>query len=126
MVLWEINKIDKPLDHDCEQWTKEEKVQNGNIRNDRYEITTNSKDIKSILKQLYKQNYTNKMENLKESYEFLRKCNYQNSLYKQVTWTSGLDDCPVEFYLSFKDEILKFFTISPRKVKNRDYYLYAA
>ena len=97
-MLWEINKIDKALDHDYEQWTKEEKVRNVNIRNDRYEITTDSRDIKSILKQHYEQNYANKLENLKET-SFILMNKRGNDDDKSQTFAASRND------LSGKDRI---------------------
>ena len=63
-----INKIDKPLASLIRK--KKEKTQINKIKNER-EITTNTAEIKTIIREYYEQLYTNKMGNLEEMDKFL-------------------------------------------------------
>ena len=64
-----INKIDKPLDSLRKKWrgTKINK-----IRNEKGEVTTETTKIQRIIRDYYKQLYTNKMYKLKQMDSFLR------------------------------------------------------
>ena len=64
-----INKIDKPLASLIKK--KREKTQINKIMNEKGEITTNTKEIQTILKTYYEQLYTNKLGNLEEMDAFL-------------------------------------------------------
>ena len=64
-----INKIDKPLASLIKN--KREKTQINKITNEKGEITTNTKEIQTILKTYYEQLYTNKLGNLEEMDAFL-------------------------------------------------------
>ena len=57
-----INKIDQPLARLIKE--KRERTQINKIRNERGEVTTDTAEIQSILRDYYKQLYANKMENL--------------------------------------------------------------
>ena len=57
-----INKIDKPLARLIKK--KRERTQIITIRNAKGEVTTNTAEIQSILRDYYKQLYANKMDNL--------------------------------------------------------------
>ena len=57
-----INKIDKPLASLIKK--KREKTQINKIMNEKGEITTNTKEIQTILKTYYEQLYANKSDNL--------------------------------------------------------------
>ena len=65
----EINIIDKPLARLIKR--KREKTQINRIRNKKGEVTTDTAEIKSVMKDYYKQLYANKMYNLEEMNIFL-------------------------------------------------------
>ena len=50
---------------------KKERTQVNKIKNERGEITTNTAEIKTILREYYEQLYVNKMGNLEEMDKFL-------------------------------------------------------
>ena len=63
------NKIDKPLASLIKK--KREKTQINKITNEKGELTTNTKEIQTILKTYYEQLYANKLGNLEEMDTFL-------------------------------------------------------
>ena len=71
--LEKINNIDKPLAKLIKK--KREKTQINRIRNEKGEVTTDTAEIQRILRDYYKQIYTNKMNNLEEMDTFLEKHN---------------------------------------------------
>ena len=64
-----INKIDKPLARLIKK--EREKTQINIIINEKGEVTTDTAEIKRIMRDYYKQLYTNKMDNLEEIDKFL-------------------------------------------------------
>ena len=68
-----INKIDKPLARLIT--IKREKTQINRIRNEKGEVTTDTAEIQRIMRDYYKQQYANKMDNLEEMDKFLEKHN---------------------------------------------------
>ena len=68
-----INKIDKPLARLIKK--KRENTQINRIRNEKGEVTTDTAEIQRIMRDYYKQLYTNKMENLEAMDKFLEKYN---------------------------------------------------
>ena len=67
-----INKIDKPLTILIKQ---KERTQINKIRNERREITTETKEIQGSVRKYYEQLYANKLDNLGEMDKFLEKYN---------------------------------------------------
>ena len=67
-----INKIDKPLARLIKK--NREKTQINRIRNEK-EVTTDTAEIQTIMRDYYKQVYANKMDNLEEMDKFLEKHN---------------------------------------------------
>ena len=68
-MLEKINKIDKPLARFIKK--KREKTQINRIRNEKREVTTDTAEIQTIMRDYYKQFYANKMDNLEEMHKFL-------------------------------------------------------
>ena len=64
-----MNKIDKPLASLIKK--KKERMQITKIKNDRGKITSNTTEIKTIIREYYEQLYGNKMCNLEKMDKFL-------------------------------------------------------
>ena len=71
--LQKINKIDKPLARLIKK--KRGRTQINKIRNEKGEVTTDTAEIQSILRDYYKQLYANKMDNLEEMDQYLERYN---------------------------------------------------
>jgi hypothetical protein len=50
---------------------RREKTQINKVRNEKREITTNTRDIQGIIRDYFENLYFNKLENLEEMYKFL-------------------------------------------------------
>ena len=68
-----INKIDKTLARLIKK--KRERTQINKMRNEKVEITRDTAEIQSILRDYYRQLYANKMDNLEEMDKFLERYN---------------------------------------------------
>ena len=68
-----INKLDKLLTRLVRK--KREKTQISRIRNKKGEVTTDTAEIQTIMRDYCKQHYANKMDNLEEMDKFLEKHN---------------------------------------------------
>ena len=73
LIFEKINKIDKPLARLIKK--KRKKTQINRIRNEKGEVTTDTAEIQTIMRDYYKQLYANKMDNLEEMDKFLEKHN---------------------------------------------------
>ena len=69
-----INKLDKPLSKLIKK--KRERTQINTIRNERGEITIDTKEIQRIVRNYYEELYAKKFENLGEMDKFLQKSTF--------------------------------------------------
>ena len=131
-----INKIDKPLASLIKK--KREKTQINKIMNEKGEITTNTKEMQTILKTYYEQLYANNLGNLKEMNAFLESQKLQKleqeeieNLNRPITReeieaviqnlprhnSPGPDGFPGRFYQTFKEETIPILLKLFRKIE---------
>ena len=123
-----INKIDKPLSRRIKK--NSERIQINTIRNERRQITTDTTEIQTIVRNYYEELYAKKFENLGEMDTFLEnynrpKLNEQDAENRNRAVTAdeigavikklpthktpGLHGFTGEFYKAFKKELLPIF-----------------
>ena len=119
-----INKIDKPLARLIKK--KREETSINRIRNEKGEVTTDTAEIQTIMRDYYKQLYVNTMENLEEMEKFLEKHNLPRLNQEEIENTNrpitsteietviknlptnkspGPDGFMGEFYQTFREEL---------------------
>ena len=119
-----INKTDKLLGRLINR--KRERTQINKVRNERGEITRDTAEIKSIIRDCYKQLYANKMDNLEEMDKFLHRYNLPRLSKEEIenmdrpissneietviktlptNKSPGPDDFTSEFYQPFREEL---------------------
>ena len=119
-----INKIDKPLARLIKR--KREKTQINRIRNEKGEVTTDTAEVQTIMRDYYKQFYANKMDNQEEMDKFLEMHNLPRlnqekieNINRPITSTEietvsknlptnkspGPDGFTGEFYQTFREEL---------------------
>ena len=81
LVLGKINKIVKPLIRLLNK--KRERIQINTIRNERGQITTDTREIQRIVRNYYEELYAKKFENLGEMDTFLENIIFQNGMKKK-------------------------------------------
>ena len=128
-----VNKIDKPLARLIKK--KREKTQINRIRNEKGEVTTDTAEIQTLMRDYYKQLYASKMDNLEEMDKFLEMHNLPRlnqeeieNMNRLITSTEietvitnlptnkspGPDGFTGEFYQTFREELTPIFSNSSK------------
>ena len=123
-----INKTDKPLASLIKK--KRERTKINKIRNEKGEVTMDTAEIQSIIRDYYKQLYDNKMDNLEEMDKFLERYNLPRLNQESIEFMNrpvtsneietviknlptnkspGSDDFTGEFYQTFREELMLIF-----------------
>ena len=139
--LEKINKIGKPLARLIKK--KRERTQINKIRNEKGEVTTDTAEIQSNLRDYYKQLYVNKMDNLEEMDKFLERYNLLRLNQEEIenmnrSITSNeietvIKNLPTnkspgpggftgEFYQTFREELHPSFSNSSKKLQRKEHY----
>ena len=119
-----VNKTDKKLARLIKK--KRERTQINKIRNEKGEVTTDTTEIQSILRDYFKQLYANKMDNLEEMDKFLERYNLPRLNQEEIenmnrpitsneietliknlptNRSPGPDGFTGEFYQTFREEL---------------------
>ena len=77
-----VNKIDKPLARLIKE--KRERTRINKIRNEKRDVTADTAEIQSILREYYKQLYANKMDNLEEMDKFIERYNLPRLNHEEI------------------------------------------
>ena len=137
-----LKKIDKRLARLIKK--KRERTQINKIRNNNGEVTTDTTEIQSILRDYYQQLYANKMDNLEEMEKFSERYNLPRLNQEEIenmnrpitsneietviknlpkNRSPGPDDFTGEFYQTFREELtpilLKLFQKFGRKAHSQ-------
>ena len=93
MFFEKINKIDKPLARLIKK--KREKNQINKIRNEK-EVTTDSAEIKRILRDYYEQLYDNKIDNMEDMDRFLEKFSLPRLNQEEIEINNPITNTEIE------------------------------
>ena len=135
-----INKIDKPLARLIQK--KKERTQINKIRKEKGEVTTDTAERQSIVRDYYKQLHANKTGNLEEMDKSLEKYNFPRlnqeeieNMNRQITSNEmetviknlptnkspGPDGFTGEFYQTFREKLTPILLKLSKKLQSKEY-----